>query len=84
MGLASDSQDLVSIVTAILLRVNNYFTGAIVDSDGAVLVDDNGDSLGYDQNRVEMTLNCEFIGKQYSLDNSKLYWDLLISFYEQI
>ena len=57
VGLAPFSSDLTSIVTAILLRVDNYFSGVLVDSDGAILVDDNGDSLGYDQNRAEPLLN---------------------------
>lgn len=82
MGLAPNAYDLVSIVTAILLRVNNYFSGVLVDYDGSILVDDNGDSLGYDQNRAESTLTSEYAGKELSQDELKLYWDWLISFYE--
>lgn len=82
MGLAPNAYDLVSIVTAILLRVNNYFSGVLVDYDGSILIDDNGDSLGYDQNRAETNLTSEYAGKQLSQDELKLYWDWLISFYE--
>ena len=82
MGLAPFSNDLISIVTAILLRVDNYFSGVLVDWDGAILVDDNGDSLGYDQNREEPLLNSEYSGKELSIDELELYWNFLISFYE--
>lgn len=82
VGLAPFSSDLTSIVTAILLRVDNYFSGVLVDSDGAILIDDNGDSLGYDQNRAEPLLNSEYTGKEFSQDELKLYWNWLISFYE--
>lgn len=82
MGLAPNAYDLVSIVTAILLRANNYFSGVLVDYDGSILVDDNGDSLSYNQNRAEPNLTSEYAGKALSQDELKLYWDWLISFYE--
>jgi hypothetical protein len=81
VGLAPFSSDLISIVTAILLRVDNYFSGVLVDSDGAILIDDNGDSLGYDQNRAEPLLNSEYTGKQFSQDELELYWNWLISLF---
>ncbi len=82
MGLAPFSNDSVSILTAILLRIDNYFFGVLVDHDGAVLVDDLGNSLGYDLNRDEPLLNSEYSGKELSFDELKLYWNWLISFYE--
>ncbi|MEB3123804.1 MAG: hypothetical protein VKL41_21590 [Snowella sp.] len=82
VGLAPFSNDLISIVTALVLRIDNYFSGVLVDHDGAVLIDDNGDSLGYDQNREEPLLNSEYSGKELSIDELELYWNWLISFYD--
>lgn len=82
MGLQSNAYNLVSITVALLLLIENYFVGSIVDYDGSIIIDDNGDSLGYDFNRQEPDINCEYQGKAVNQAQTKLFWYYQFSFYQ--
>jgi hypothetical protein len=77
VGLSVDSK--VSTIAAILLLVDNYFFGELADSDNAILVDEDGNSIGFFL-PVE-DINSRFIRKQYNFEGNSLLWDWEISFY---
>lgn len=78
-GLSVATTNKKSAVTALLLLLVSYFEGGLVDWDGETIIDDDGTTLGYSQNRAEEALNCEFVVKNLSTD--KFFWDYLLSTY---
>ena len=82
-GLSGATTNKVSALAALFLLLHSYFEGELVDWDGETIIDDDGTTLGYSQNRAEATLTAEFVVKNMSLVESKIFWDYLVATYTE-
>lgn len=82
-GFSPSSGNKTGALAALLLVLLEYFEGEISDWDGEVITDDENNTLGYSQNRAEATLTGEFVVKNVSLDDNKVFWDYLVATYTQ-
>ena len=81
IGLTLGNTDKVSLATALLLLPLQYFQGNLIDSDGKLIIDFDDAAILYDQNRIETTINYQFMDKKLSNDEKFLFFYYLIKFY---
>lgn len=82
-GLSGATTNKISAIVALFILFYSYFEGELVDWDGETIIDDGGTTLGYSQNRAEATLTAEFVVKNMSLVEPKMFWDYLVATYTE-
>ena len=83
IGFSPTNTDKISLVAAILLLPQQYFQGSLVDGDGAILVDFDDAETSYDQNRLESSINYQFVDKKLTENETLLVWKYSIKFYTE-
>lgn len=71
--LGLDGNELESIAAAIILQINEYFQGVVVDDTGDELVSPEGLEIGYDLNNAFTELNSDYQISHINLAGDRVY-----------
>jgi hypothetical protein len=84
VGLDVGSTNERAALAAVFKIAAQYFDGPLIDSDGASLIDSDGEPFYFQNYRLDQDVSFLPISRILNSDETLLYWRWLISFYEVI
>jgi hypothetical protein len=84
VGLSPGSNSEAAIIASVVLVAMRHFDGPLIDSDGATLIDSDGEPLFFQHYRTDSEVMFLPIRRVFDSTESFIYWRWLISFFEAV